>query len=105
MHVASNSSMPYRKVHTESAKKWLERLEEESVPVLVCLTFADKLYAEWMSKDSAGMHVHPPPQTIKRKISTELSVSLFVVCVCVCLGGGGGLSASAYARKPNVGEG
>ena len=38
----------FRKAHTQSAKKWLKRLQEEKVPVLVCLTFGDKLYAEHM---------------------------------------------------------
>ncbi len=62
----------FRKVHTESAKKWLERLEGEPVPVLVCLTFADKLYAnECMDVDGS----HPPPEDAKRKIAQELSVS------------------------------
>ncbi|XP_028411559.1 uncharacterized protein LOC114534202 isoform X2 [Dendronephthya gigantea] len=41
----------YRRAHTESTKKWLSILEKEKVPVLVCLTFADKLYAELMGEN------------------------------------------------------
>ena len=61
-----------RKVHTESAKKWLERLQEENVPVLVCLTFADKLYAEHMTEDGK----HPSKESMKYKLGVELSVSV-----------------------------
>ena len=60
-----------RKAHTESAKKWLELLEDKSVPVLVCLTYADKLYAECMGKDGS----HPEPLVIKQKIRQEQDVS------------------------------
>ena len=42
----------YRKVDTGSVKKWLERLQVENVPILVCLTFADQLYAELDGKES-----------------------------------------------------
>ena len=57
-----------RKAHTESAKKWLE---DKSVPVLVCLTYADKLYAECMGKDGS----HPHSQDMKQKIAEETDVS------------------------------
>ncbi len=62
---------PSRKAHTQSAKKWLEMLEDKSVPVLVCLTYADKLYAEHMGKDGS----HPDPSYIKQRITEECSVS------------------------------
>ena len=62
----------FRKAHTESAKKWLELLEDKSVPVLVCLTYADKLYAECMGKDGS----HPDSQDMKQKIVEETDVSL-----------------------------
>ena len=66
-----------RKVHTESSKKWLDRLQVEKVPVLVCLTFADKLYAEHM-KD--GEHLtdeskYPDKIFIRHKLQAELAVS------------------------------
>ena len=35
-----------RKAHTASSKSWLEQLRRQRLPVLVCLTFADKLYSE-----------------------------------------------------------
>jgi hypothetical protein len=60
-----------RKAHTESAKKWLEMLEDKSVPVLVCLTYADKLYAECMGRDGS----HPDPLKIKQKMAEEREVS------------------------------
>ena len=67
-----NIPLLFRKAHTESAKKWLELLEEKAVPVLVCLTYADKLYAECMGKDGS----HPDPQYMKQKISEETDVSM-----------------------------
>ena len=41
----------YRRAHTESTKEWLSILERENVPVLMCLTFADKLFAELMGEN------------------------------------------------------
>ncbi|CAB4045681.1 Hypothetical predicted protein, partial [Paramuricea clavata] len=40
----------YKRAHTESTKEWLSILERENVPVLICLTFADKLFAELMGE-------------------------------------------------------
>ena len=60
-----------RRVHTESAKIWLELLQEKSVPTLVCLTFADKLYAGYMHKDGT----HPQDEHVKEKIERELMVN------------------------------
>ena len=45
-----------RKAHTKATQEWLDRLAQENVYVLVCLTYADKLYAELMSKD--GRHLN-----------------------------------------------
>ncbi len=64
-------SLPPRKVHTQSAKKWLERLQEEKVPVLVCLTFADKFYAEHMTEDGK----HPGKEYMQQQLKEQLSVS------------------------------
>ena len=60
-----------RRVHTESAKIWLELLQEKSVPTLVCLTFADKLYAGYMHKDGT----HPHAEHVKEEIERELMVT------------------------------
>ena len=64
----------YRRIHTESARHWLDRLEEDSVQLLVCLTFADQLYEELMSEDGT----HPSPEIVKKEISTHLDVSRIV---------------------------
>lgn len=66
----------FRKAHTQSAKKWLERLQEEKVPVLVCLTFGDKLYAEHMKQ---GKHLreeerYPPVKYMRHQVKEQLSV-------------------------------
>ena len=66
----------FRKAHTQSAKKWLERLQEEKVPVLVCLTFGDKLYAEHMIQ---GKHLreeerYPPVEYMRHTVKEQLSV-------------------------------
>ena len=37
---------PCRRIGTDAAKQWLCKLKEEEVPVLVCLTHADRLYAD-----------------------------------------------------------
>ena len=59
----------FRKIHTEPAKVWMDKLG--NVPLLVCLTFADKLYAEHMTKDGK----HPDKELIKFEIEAERSVS------------------------------
>ena len=77
----------YRKVHTESSKKWLDRLQVEKVPVLVCLTFADKLYAEHM-KDGEYLtdeSKYPDKISTKHKLQAELAVSYAAYCTLVVL--------------------
>ena len=71
MYVLAIVPVPCRKHHTESSEKWLERLQVEKVPVLVCLTFADKLYAEHMTKDGK----HPDKRCMKRRLQEQLQVS------------------------------
>ena len=61
-----------RKAHTQSAKKWLERLHKEKVAVLVCLTFGDKLYAEHINEKG----VHLPKQAMTTVVKDQLSVSI-----------------------------
>ena len=68
-----------RKVHTESCKKWLERLQVEQVPVLVCLTFADKLYAEHMSNEGKD----PDKIFMKREVAHQLKVSIQLMWIKV----------------------
>ncbi len=68
-------------MHTQSAKKWLERLQEEKVPVLVCLTFADKFYAEHMTEDGK----HPGKEYMQQQLKEQLSVSDIVTAICSSL--------------------
>ena len=41
----------YRRIHSKSFEDWLSILDKENVPVLICLTFADKLFAELMGEN------------------------------------------------------
>ena len=63
-----------RRIHTVSAKKWLERLQVEKVPFLVCLTFADKLYAEYMAEYGQ----HPYKGFMSNELEVQLSVRLIL---------------------------
>ena len=63
-----------RKIHTQSAKKWLERLSKEKVPIFVCLTFGDKLYAEYMTDGGD----HPKPSDMAKVIKSQITVSYIV---------------------------
>ena len=44
----------------------------ENVPVLVCLTFADKLYAELMTEDGQ----HPLKESVRYELAVEQTVSV-----------------------------
>ena len=53
----------------------------ENVPVLVCLTFGDKLYAEHMRQ---GKHLkeeerHPPVEYMKHQVKEQLSVCVIII--------------------------
>ena len=72
-HCFTNKLHPYRKVHTQSAKKWLERLQKEKVPTLVCLTFGDKLYAEHMTNTGE----HPRVADMSKVIKSQITVNRF----------------------------
>ena len=50
----------------------------ENVPVLVCLTFADKLYAELMTEDGK----HPLKESVRYELAEEQSVSISEVETC-----------------------
>ena len=69
--VARVSHYHCRRVGSQSAKRWLNRLQREKVPVLVCLTFADKFYAEYMTEDGQ----HPKKETMKYHLEDQLIVS------------------------------
>ena len=73
-------------------KEWLKRLQEEKVPVLVCLTFGDKLYAEHMKQ---GRHLkeeerYPSVEYMRHTVKKQLLVpphllalvSSFHVVIC-----------------------
>lgn len=60
----------YRRAHTTSAEKWLKVLQSKSVPVLVCLTHADKLFAQFMDNEESE---------IRKRIEEEKKVSFFFV--------------------------
>ena len=60
-----------RRVGSQSAKQWLDRLQREKVPVLVCLTFADKFYAEYMSEDGH----YPTKAEMEFRLHDQLTVS------------------------------
>ena len=66
-----------RKIHTQSAKKWLERLSKEEVPILVCLTFGDKLYAEHMTDGGD----HPKPSDMAEVIKSQIIVSYIMITI------------------------
>ena len=51
----------------------------EQVPVLVCLTFADKLYAEHMSNEGKD----PDKIFMKREVAHQLKVSIQLMCIKV----------------------
>ena len=71
--VFSNVYLYYycRKVGSQSAKQWLDRLQREKVPVLVCLTFADKFYEEHMSEEGH----HPTKAEMDFCLQDQLAVS------------------------------
>jgi len=52
----------------------------ENVPVLVCLTFADKLYAELMTEDGK----HPLKESVRYELAEEQSVSISEVTCFPC---------------------
>ena len=64
----------FRRVHTESAKHWLEYLESEPVQVLVCLTHADRLYVEYLGEDGT----HRPTDIVRKEIKIQLDVSTVI---------------------------
>jgi len=62
------SFLVYRSLSSESFSKWLEVLKGKEVPMLVCLTHADRLYAAHMTDPTDFPDV-------KDILETELKVS------------------------------
>jgi hypothetical protein len=73
MHFQSNSlSFGFcRRAHSESTKEWLSILDQENVPVLICLTFADKLFAELM-----GENGDCEIEKVKAEVERQLTVCM-----------------------------
>ena len=61
----------FRRAHTEAVAEWLKILEEEKVPVLVCLSFADKLFSEYMKGSE-----YPENREVKSALENELKVNI-----------------------------
>ncbi len=59
-----------RDVASEASNSWLDTLQSKDVPMLVCLTYADKFYAEQMGNDSE----HPEESKIKQALQRQLQV-------------------------------
>ena len=53
--------------------RWLSILEKEDVPVLICLTFADKLFAELM-----GANGDCDIENMKAEVQNQLNVCIYV---------------------------
>ena len=51
--------------------RWLSMILNTDMPVLICLTFGDKLFAENMPR----YHQHPKDEEIDAVIQQELGVS------------------------------
>ena len=51
--------------------RWLSMILNTEMPVLICLTFGDKLFAESMP----GYHQHPKAEEANAVIQQELRVS------------------------------
>lgn len=61
----------YRKAHSDAAMRWLSMILQTEMPVLVCLTFGDKLFAEVMP----DYHQHPKDEEASAVIQEQLRVS------------------------------
>ena len=72
-----------RKIHTQSAKKWLERLSKEKVPILVCLTFGDKLYAEHMTEGGDHPRVSDMAKVIKGQVTVRCVIYMYLGLKCM----------------------
>ena len=62
-----------RSVGTNDYLEWLEKLKCKELPMLLCLTHADKFYAEYMSDNGS---LHPEESEMKGKIKEKLEVKV-----------------------------
>lgn len=62
---------PSRKASSEAAMAWLSIILQTEMPVLICLTFGDKLFAESMP----AYHQHPKDEEANAVIQQQLRVS------------------------------
>ena len=60
----------YRRVHVQSTKEWLSILGKENIPVLICLTFADKLFAEKMKKSGEKWNTEEIKSVVEEELTT-----------------------------------
>lgn len=58
-------------MHSKAAVQWMQILEDENVPVLICLSFADKLFSEQMIGGK-----YPEKDKVKKKLKVQLDVSM-----------------------------
>ncbi len=65
-----------RRISSDTAKEWLKNLKKAEVPVIVCLTYADRLYMECI-EESGGTSPRPT-DVVKRKIRKDLHVYCLV---------------------------
>ena len=79
---ASSLRCPHRKAHSQPSMNWLSVLAKSNIPVLVCLTHADKLVAEAMPEPG----VLPDPSESQKCVEETRQVCVCVsVCVRVCV--------------------
>ena len=60
----------FRRISSDTAKEWLKHLKKKEVPVIVCLTHADMLYAECVDESGDPK----PTEEKKKKIGSDLNV-------------------------------
>ena len=61
----------YRKAHSVAAMHWISMILQTEMPLLICLTFGDKLFAEIMP----GYRQHPEVEVASAVIQEQLRVS------------------------------
>ena len=63
----------YRRITSDPAKEWLHILKKEDVQVIICLSHADRFYAECI--DDCEDKNPKPTEDKKRKIGSLLYVN------------------------------